>query len=204
VERKKVKDVSRLNQVIKFIFDNIGNETSVRNIKNNLETAGIKISPSDIDSFIDGLLDAFVLYRANRYDVKGKNILKTNPKYYLVDTGFRSAVLGTEGDIGHLLENIVYFELLRRNNKVYVGKVGGTDGTKTREIDFVAENNNGKEYYQVAETVRDKKTLERELASLNAVRDHNPKYLLTMDYSPTQTFNGIKQINVLDWLLGEV
>jgi predicted AAA+ superfamily ATPase len=113
-----------------------------------------------------------------------------------VDTGLRYLLLGNKGaDSGHILENIVYLELLRRGYKVYIGKVG------EKQVDFVAEGTNGTEYYQVAETVRGNETLSRELSSLNAIRDHNPKFLLTRDYEPKTTHNGIKQLNVLEWLL---
>jgi predicted AAA+ superfamily ATPase len=128
--------------------------------------------------------------------VKGKRLLKTLNKYYLVDMGIRSFLLGDRfEDKGHVLENVVYLELLRRGYKVYIGKVG------EKEIDFIAEGMNGTEYYQVAQTVLGEETLARELAPLNAVHDHYPKFLLTRDYEPKKSHNGIKQLNVLEWLL---
>jgi predicted AAA+ superfamily ATPase len=196
VERKKVKDVSRLNKVIKFIFDNIGNETSVRGIKNQLESdAGIKIDVATIDSYLDGLLDAYVIYRVGRFDVKGKQYLKTNAKYYVADIGLRYLLLGREGDAGHILENIVYLELIRRGYDVSIGKVGNY------EVDFVATKNGTTEYYQVAQEIMDKNTRERELRSLDAIDDHNPKFLITMDQVLTHEYKGIKVVNALDWLL---
>lgn len=197
VERKKVKDASRLNKVIRFIFDNIGNETSIRKIAAVLETDyGVKIDVATIDSYLDGLLDAYVIYKVGRYDVKGKQHLKTNAKYYVADMGLRYMLLGREGDAGHILENIVYLELIRRGYDVSIGKVG------TYEVDFVAVKNGSTEYYQVAQEIGDKDTRERELRSLDAIDDHNPKFLITMDQPLTQEHKGIKVINALDWLLG--
>ena len=124
--------------------------------------------------------------------------MKTGDKYYAADVGLRYALLGSKkADLGHILENVVFLELLRRGYEVYIGKVGSA------EVDFVAVGDEGEEYYQVAYTVidADGKTLERELSPLDAIKDHNPKYLLTMDYTPLTSHNGIKQINVLDWLL---
>ena len=158
---------------------------------------GFKMLPLTVESYIDAFRSSYILYKADRYDVKGKKILKTLNKYYLVDTGLRRLLLGDRpADSGHVLENIVYLELLRRGCKVYVGKVGD------QEVDFVAEGINGTEYFQVAHTVRGEETLSRELSPLNAIRDHNPKTILTRDYEAITSHNGIKQLNVLDWLLG--
>ena len=137
--------------------------------------------------------------RFSRYYVKGRQYLKSGYKYYVADIGLRYNILGNKpADIGHILENVVYLELLRRGYEIYVGKIGAT------EVDFVAIGEMGTEYYQVAYTVIDADggTLSRELAPLDAIRDHNPKFLLTMDYGPVISHNGIKQIYVLDWLLG--
>lgn len=158
------------------------------------------MSAHTVDHYLTALVDSFILYKASRYDVKGKQYLMTGQKYYLCDMGLRYYLLGSKKvDLGHILENIVYLELLRRGYEVYVGKVGNA------EIDFIAIGEEGEEYYQVAQTVvsADGKVLERELASLEAVKDHNPKYLLTMDFVPLTSHNGIKQINVLDWLLNK-
>jgi len=201
VDNKNIREPGKLERVIKYIADNVGNITSMKKISDTMGTDGFKISPLTIESYVDALMDSYILYRADRYDVKGKKLLKTLNKYYLVDVGLRYFLLGDRTiDTGKMLENVVYLELLRRNRKVYVGRVDGASDAK--EIDFVAESDQGTGYYQVAESVLDKKTLERELASLQAVKDHNPKFLLTMDNLPAQTHNGIKQINALDWLLG--
>ena len=138
-----------------------------------------------------------MFYRAQRQILKGRDHLRTNAKYYSVDVALRYYLLGNRGaDSGHILENVVYLELLRRGYKVNTGKAGN------KEVDFVAENINGIEYYQVAETVRGKETLAREISPLNAINDHFPKFLLTRDYEPKKTHNGIRQLNVLEWLLG--
>ncbi len=200
VDNKNIQDPSKLERAIKYIADNIGNTTSLKKISDMLTTDGFKISPQTIENYVDAIMDSYILYRADRYDIKGKKLLKTLNKYYLVDLGLRYFLLGDRNiDTGKMLENIVYLELLRRNRKVYVGKTDGTGDSK--EIDFVVEGENGTEYYQVAETVLDKNTLNRELSALDSVKNHNPKYLLTMDNVPQQTHNGIRQIYVLDWLL---
>jgi predicted AAA+ superfamily ATPase len=195
VENKKIRDVGRLESVVKFMADNIGNLTSIKKISDTMASDGLKVLPLTVESYLGALRDSYILYRADRYDVKGKKLLQTLDKYYLVDIGLRYYLLGNkEADSGRILENIVYFELLRRGYKVYVGKVGD------KEIDFVAEGLNGVEYYQVADTVMEKNTLDRELTPLRSIRDHNPKFLLTRDFAPDVSYNGIKQMNVLDWL----
>jgi len=197
VENKKISDVSRLESVIKFMADNISKETSINNIANTMTSNGRKIDNKTVESYIEAFCDSFVLYKANRYDVKGKEFLKTQNKYYLVDLGLRYLLLGDKKtDSGKMLENVVYLELLRRGYNVHIGKVGG------KEIDFVAEGANGTEYYQVSETIRSKDTFAREVASLDAIADHNPKFILTRDYE-TASHNGIKIHNVLKWLAGQ-
>jgi len=196
VENKNIKEVGRLERVIKFMADSIGSEVSIKRISDMLTSDGIKIMPLTVESYLDAFRDSYILYKADRYDVKGRKLLKTLNKYYMVDIGLRRLLLGNKAvDSGHILENIVYLELLRRGYKVYIGKVDD------KEVDFVAEGTDGTEYYQVSETVRGKETLARELAPFESIRDHNPKFLLTRDYEPKTSHNGIKQINVLDWLI---
>ena len=144
-------------------------------------------------------MESFLIYKAERFDVKGKNLLARDYKYYAVDTGLRSYLLGKKAntDMGHILENIVYLELLRRGYKVYVGKVD------EYEVDFVAENREGIKYYQVALSVRDENVLRRELRSLEKTGDHYPKYLLTLDIDLDADYNGILKKNIVDWLLEE-
>lgn len=198
--RKRITDTAMLDSVIRYMFDNIGNLCSSTKIANTMTSAGRKISVHAVESYLSALVESFVLYEAGRYDVKGKQYLSTGAKYYISDIGLRYYLLGTKkADMGHILENVVYLELLRRGYEVYIGKVGQT------EVDFIAINSDGEEYYQVAYSVSgdEGKTLERELAPLNAIKDHNPKYLLTMDFEPLTSHNGIKQINALEWLLIE-
>lgn len=196
-ERKKIADIGQLKIVIKFMFDNIGNLCSSTKIANTMTSAGRNISVPTVENYLNALVESFVLYKAERYDIKGKQLLTSGVKYYASDIGLRYYLLGSErADEGHILENIVYLELLRRGYEVYVGK-----SEEDKVVDFIAKNEYGTEYYQVSYTVRDEKTLERELSSLDKISDHNPKYLLTMDMTPYTSHNGIKQINVLDWLL---
>lgn len=196
VTRNNISSSSMLESVVLFMFDNIGNICSSTKIASTMTSSGRKISVPTVESYLSALVDSFVLYKAQRYDIKGKQYLSTGSKYYVADIGLRYFLLGTKSvDMGHILENVVYLELLRRGYEVYVGKIGDA------EIDFIAINDEGEEYYQVALTVLDENTLKRELSSLEAIHDHNPKYLLTMDYTPLTSYNGIKQINVLDWLM---
>jgi len=196
VTRKKISDLAMLESVVEFMFDNIGNMCSFTKIANSMTSAGRKISVPTVESYLAALTDSYILYKVGRYDIKGKQYLATGSKYYIADIGLRYYLLGSrQTDGGHILENIVYLELIRRGYEVYVGKVGDA------EVDFIAVNSEGEEYYQVSQTVMDEQTLKRELSSLEAIKDHNPKYLLTMDYTPFTSHNGIKQINVLEWLL---
>lgn len=187
-----------LESVVEFMFDNIGNMCSSTKIANSMTSKGRKISVPTVESYLSALCDSFILYKAGRYDIKGKQYLATGSKYYLADIGLRYFLLGTrQTDMGHILENIIYLELLRRGYEVYIGKFGNA------EVDFIAVNAEGEEYYQVAQTVLDEHTLQRELSPLDAIKDHNPKYLLTLDYTPVTSYNGIRQINALEWLLRE-
>ncbi|MFI3227235.1 MAG: ATP-binding protein [Clostridia bacterium] len=196
ISRGKFPDIDMLKSVLKFCFDNIGNMFSTNKIANTMTSAGRKITPNTVENYLTSLTDSFIFYEVKRYDIKGKQHLKTGSKYYAADVGLRYALLGSKpADDGHILENVVYLELLRRGYEVHIGKV------KETEVDFIAINDKGIEYYQVAYTVREQNTLERELKSLDMINDHNPKFLLTMDLTPYTSHNGIKQINVLDWLL---
>lgn len=198
VKRKNISDVSALESVIRFMFDNIGNPCSTKKIADTLTSNGRKISGHTVDSYLDALCGSFILYRAGRYDVKGKQYLKTGEKYYMADIGLRYYLLGAQkADMGRSLENVIYLELLRRGADVRIGKVGNA------EVDFIAADETGTAYYQAALTVRDGNTLARELGPLDSIPDHNPKYLLTLDDDPRTSHNGIRQINALDWLLGQ-
>lgn len=194
--RKNFQDMQMLQSIINFMLDNIGNLFSTNKIADTLTSNGRKISVHTVESYLTALTESFILYKATRYDIKGKQYLKTGDKYYVSDLGLRYFLLGRkEQGRGHILENVVYLELLRRGYEVYIGKAD------EYEIDFVAINSKGIEYYQVAETVRNEETLEREIRSLDMIKDHYPKYLLTMDLDPETSYNGIRKLNVLDWLL---
>lgn len=196
IARKNINDVFMLESIIRFMFDNIGNLCSIKKIADTMTSDGRKITSPTVENYLSALVDSYILYKVRRYDIKGKQYLKTGEKYYVVDIGLRYYLLGTKKvDMGHILENIIYLELLRRGYEIYIGKVGST------EVDFIAINDEGIEYYQVALTVHDEKTLERELYPLNSISDHNPKYLLTLDDDPPTSHNGIKQLNAIDWLL---
>ena len=195
--RNKIVNKTLLENIIKFIFDSIGSVISTKKISDTLTSKGISISNHTVENYIRSFVESYLIYKAERFDVKGKKLLSRDYKYYVVDTGLRSYLLGkkADSDMGHILENIVYLELLRRGYRVYVGKVNNT------EIDFVAENRNGIKYFQVALTVRDEKVLERELRSLQNTGDHYPKYLITMDMDLEADYSGITKINIIDWLL---
>lgn len=196
VARKKIADASMLRSISEFMFSSIGNLLSVKKIADTLTSNGRSISVHTVESYLDSLVESFIFNRVSRYDIKGKQYLQTGEKYYATDVTMRYALLGRKNiDLGHILENIVYLELVRRGYRVYIGKSGD------REVDFVAENSKGVQYFQVAYTVRDEKTLQRELMALESINDHYPKFILTMDMDPEVDYNGIRKINVLDWLL---
>lgn len=194
--RFRISDPMMLESVVEFVFDNIGNQLSTKKISDYMSSQGRKIDVKTVEKYLKGLMDSFIVYQAKRYNIKGKSYLKTLEKYYVVDIGLRNMLLGSRGmDVGHILENVVYLELLRRGYDVYIGKVD------EQEVDFVAMDSKGMEYYQVSATVREKETFERELAPLRKIADAHPKYILTLDDDPDANYDGIKKINVLDWLL---
>lgn len=198
VSRNKITDVSMLQSVVEFLFDNIGLEVSSKKIADTMTSTGRKIDSRKIEQYVSALCETFIMHKVKRYNIKGKEYLKSLEKYYIADIALRSALLGKKAmDAGHILENIVYLELLRRRYKVYVGKIDDS------EVDFVAINGDGNSYFQVAATVRDAATLERELKSLRAIKDNYPKYLLTLDEDPATDYDGIKRLNALDWLMGK-
>ena len=195
VERKKIQDVSLLKSVVRFLFDNIGNMVSSKKIADSLVSFGRKTTSATIENYITALTESFVLYQAGRYDVKGKQHLKSLEKYYVVDIGLRSLLTGNKNsDIGHILENIVYLELIRRGYSVSIGKIGDL------EIDFIAEKNGSKIYYQVSASVLDSAAFEREITPLRKVTDNYPKFIITMDDISSDN-DGIVQVNIIDFLL---
>ena len=197
VQRKKVQNPLMLKSVIKFMFDNIGNPCTAKKISDSMTSQGLKISNHTVETYLEGLTDSLLMYRVSRYDIKGKDYLQLLDKYYIADIGLRYYLLGLNStDRGHILENVVYLELVRRGYTVYVGKNGSA------EVDFVVQDYDGNtEYYQVLWSVREESTLKRELSALESIQDHNPKYILTMDNDPPISYNGIRQINVLKWLV---
>ena len=195
ITRNKITDTMMLKSIICFIFDNIGNYLSSKKISDYMNANGRKIDVRTVEKYITALVESYLLYPAYRYDIKGKQQLKTLNKYYAVDIGLSYAILGNEPtDWGYILENIIFLELLRRGYQVSVGK------WENYEIDFIAKKPDEKFYIQVAASVRDPQTLERELYSLQKIKDHYPKYLLTLDDDPDSDHNGIKQTNALRWL----
>jgi predicted AAA+ superfamily ATPase len=198
--RLDIRDKHDFNKIIDFAFDSVGSFVSPRSISDTLRSQGTVVDKQAVARYLDALCDAFLLYKVPRYEIKGKGLLQTLNKYYLVDPCFRKVRLqrGMEGDISHWLENVVYFELLRRNRDVYVGKIGN------KEVDFVVVDHDGyTSYYQVAWKIPTPETLARELAPLNAIKDSNPKYLLTADIDFNPVYNGIRKYNVADWLLAD-
>lgn len=195
--RNGINDKILLENILRYIFDNIGSPISPKKISDTLTSKRIATSNHTVDNYINAFIESYLIYKVDRYDIKGKEILAREYKYYAVDTGLRRYFLGQKSNqnMGYILENIVYLELLRRGYKVYVGKFGDL------EIDFVAENNDGVVYYQVSLSTKDEKVLERELKPLQKTGDHYPKYLLTMDMELEADYDGIKKINIVDWLL---
>lgn len=197
VNRKKITDTMMLKSVLRFVFDNIGKQLSSKKIADAMTSDGRKIDTKTVEKYLEALTESYIIYQAKRYNIKGKQYLKTLEKYYVVDIGLRYMLLGSRKmDAGHILENVVYLELLRRGYDVYVGKIDSF------EVDFVAQSSKGIQYFQVALSVRDEKTLERELRPLMAIRDHYPKMILTLDDDPEVQYDGIRRINARDWLLG--
>lgn len=195
IARKKINDVELLESVTRFLFDNIGNIVSSNKIADSLTSYGRKTTSITVENYVSALMDAYVLYKAPRYDIKGKQHLKSLEKYYASDISLRHLILGNRyRDIGRILENIVYLELIRRGYTVHIGKVGDL------EIDFVATTGDKKIYYQVAASVMDPATFDREFEPLKKVKDHYPKYVLTMDDLPVGQ-DGIEQMNIVDFLL---
>ena len=198
IDRNNLKDTTLLENIIKYLANNIGSPISSTKISNYLNSN--KIAPNcnhqTIDNYLNMLEKSYIIYKADRTDIKDKSVLKTLGKYYISDTGIRNIILGFRNiNEGHLLENVVYLELLRRGYKVSVGK------TYEYEIDFVAENPNEIIYLQVSLSITDEKVKDREIRSLENIKDNYEKIILTMDKTINQDFNGIKVMNIIDWLL---
>ncbi|MGP1564729.1 MAG: ATP-binding protein [Treponema sp.] len=196
VDRKRITDTLILKSVTQFLFDNIGLELSSKKIADTLTSNSRKSDSKTIEKYVSALEESFIVYRADRYNIKGKEYLKSLEKYYAADVGLRNFMLGKKAmDVGHILENIVYLELLRRGYSVYVGKIDAF------EVDFVAQNQNGNTYIQVAAGVRDSSTLERELKPLKMIKDNYVKMILTLDDDPESDHDGIIRKNAQEWLM---
>lgn len=194
--RKKITDTMMLEHVLRFVFDNIGNQLSTKKISDTMTSSGRSINVRTVESYLSAFMESYIIYEAKRFDIKGRQYLKTLEKYYVVDIGLRYALLGSRGtDVGHILENVVYLELIRRGYEVYIGKIGAV------EVDFVAIKQDEIKYFQVAATVRDQNVLERELRPLQKITDHYPKYILTLDRDPIGDYNGIRTMNALEFLV---
>lgn len=198
-KRYSIRNEIDFERTIKFVFDSIGSPLSARNIANTLKNESINVFHGTIINYLQYLTKSYIIYPVNRYDIKKKKILSTNKKYYVTDLGLRNLLLSNspKSDMGHRLENVVYLELLRLNKgKIFVGK------NEDSEVDFILQMSNGKRvYYQVAYQVNDRpETLKRELAPFFKIKDNYPKILLTMDLVPEE-FEGIKKINIVNWLL---
>lgn len=198
MERGNITDTKMLESLVRFLFDSIGSPISAKKIADTMTSSGRKTDSKTIEKYISALENSYIVYEAKRYDIKGKQYLKLLEKYYAADIGLRYLLLGSKAnDVGHILENIIYLELKRRGYKVFAGKVDNM------EVDFVAQTQTGNTYIQVAASVRDQNTLERELRPLQAIKDSYPKFLITLDEDPDCDFEGIKKINAIDWLLEE-
>lgn len=199
INRKKVNDIMMLESICRFLFDSIGSSISTKKISDTLVSSGRKNSVHTVEEYVNSLLESYVLYKVNRFDIKGKQLLKTQEKYYLSDLGLRTYLLGKNNnrDLGHILENIIFLELKRKGYRVYIGKNNET------EVDFVVEAEDEYIYIQVALSVREESTLQRELKSLESISNHYKKYIITLDYD-TNNYNGIKQISAIDFLLGRI
>lgn len=198
-KREGITDIALLESIIRFVASSIGSPISTKKISDTINFSGRRISVNTVDNYLKALADSYILYKAHRYDIKGRQLLKTLGKYYIVDTGIRNMLLSSSAsDIGHLIENVVFLELQRRGYKVNIGKM------LENEIDFVASDMSGRTYYQVAASVLDAGTLAREIAPLQKIPDHYPKFLLTLDeVGAGSNYEGIKQVNLINWLLGE-
>ena len=197
LRRRRMSDTGLVDRVARFLFDNIGNVSSLRSIAGSLNALGAKTNANTVDGYVEALCDAFLFRKARRYDIRGKEVLSSGCKYYAADIGLRTRLCGNKvGDTGRILENVVYLELLRRANNVMVGQHDG------KEVDFVVRDGSDIRYYQVSETVRVEETRKREFAPLLAIDDNYPKTLITLDEDLPSDINGVRQVNAYDFLLG--
>ena len=196
--KRKITDLSLLRNIAKFLASSVGNPVSIKSISDYITSSGRKVSANTVNDYLDALVEAFIFYPVERYDIVGKQTLKMNQKLYIVDTGIRRYLLPRRNyDLGFSLENIVFLELLRRGFKVNIGKVGLT------EVDFIAEKNNRLHYYQVTTSLIDENTFKREINPLQNISDNYPKTILTLDRFTLGDYEGIEAVNAIDWLLNK-
>ena len=194
--KRKVTDIALLKSIAKYLASVVGSPVSIRGITDYLISSGRKVSPNTVDDYVEALTESFIFYPADRFDIVGKQLLKVNKKFYIVDLGLRNHILPRrEYDLGFSLENVVYFELLRRGYKVMIGKLGNT------EVDFVAERQGEYTYFQVTADMSAQETFEREMRPLKLIRDNYEKIVLTADHLTAGNYNGIRVKNLTDWLL---
>lgn len=194
--KRRITDLSLLKNISKFLASSIGSPISVKSIADYITSSGRRISQNTVDDYVQALVEPYIFYVAERYDVLGKQLLKKNQKMYIVDLGIRRHLLARRKyDLGFSLENIVFLELIRRGYTVNIGKVGES------EIDFVARKNDNVYYYQVTASMTEESTFEREMAPLKSIRDNYPKAVITLDRFTLGNYEGIEVVNAIDWLL---
>lgn len=194
-DKRKITDITLLKTIARYLASVVGSPVSVRSVTDYLISSGRKVSPNTVDDYMEALQESFIFYPVERFDIVGKQLLKANRKWYMVDLGLRNHILPRKRyDLGFSAENIVYFELLRRGYKVSVGKVGDT------EVDFVAQKQGVLYYFQVTADMTSEETFNREIRPLQAIRDNYEKVILTLDHLTPGNYEGIKVIHVLDWL----
>lgn len=197
-DQRKISDIFLLKTIAKYLASVAGNLVSIRSITNYLASNGRKISPNTVGDYVEALTESFIFYPAERFDIVGKQLLKANRKFYIVDLGLKNYILPrSQYDLGFSLENIVFFELLRRGYRVMTGKAGNT------EVDFVAEKRGAYTYFQVTSDMTAKETFDREIRPLTVIRDNYEKIILTGDRFTVGNYNGIQVKNLPDWLLGK-
>lgn len=194
--KRKITDITLLKNISKFLASSVGNPISIKSIADYITSSGRSVSYNTVDDYVEALVEPYIFYPVERYDVLGKQLLKTNQKMYIVDLGIRRHLLSRKKyDLGFSLENVVFLELLRRGYEVSIGKVG------TTEIDFVARKNNNVYYYQVTASMVEESTFEREMAPLRNINDNYPKTIITLDRFTLGNYEGIQVVNAIDWLL---
>ncbi len=197
--KRKITDITLLKTIARYLASVIGSPVSVKSVSNYLVSSGRKVSPNTVDDYMDALQESFIFYPVERFDINGKQLLKVNRKWYIVDLGLRNHILPKKQyDLGFSLENIVFFELLRRGYKVNIGKNGDT------EVDFVAQKQRVLHYYQVTADMTNADTFEREIRPLKSIKDNYEKVILTLDHLTTGDYEGIKVVHLLDWLSEKV